>query len=520
MEWINQEGKDFKGTYTIPKPKLVVDPLHLRFDEVEPGIIQTASFIIKNVGGPCPSDTELNVWIDNPNSWVRMVRSFSLTDSGDLPLQVEIEADGEEWDTKYSEIIRIKLGEEETQVKVELQTKPEPIRVRYTGQTTGPAYTYTPPLTAVVPHRRLPAWAKWIIGMLIAFPILFLVCGYVLGPVLGCLGEVSNNCRNIYTMDTETFGQIRLSFGQDPVWSPDGEKIVFSTPASVGYNKQSIFVINSDGSNRVKLANNVDGLYCSWSPDSKKIAVISGDLDKVYVINADGSNKIKVLPPTELNEYLYYICRPAWSPDGSKIAFYTDSNIGNPEIYVMNSDCNQLRMLAYGYDPIWSPDGSKIAFESTRDGNFEIYIMNADGSGQVNLTNNPADDGYPCFSPDGQKIVFRRIDVKSGIYNTKQLMICIIDFACSEPTFIGRGYFGGWFPDGKKFVFSAYEEDSYNYYIIDADDVNNRFEIVLTKDLSIDTEFISISPDGEKILFAQEGGIRWNNFGEIIRVAY
>jgi len=57
LEWIIKEGKDFKGTYTIPKPKLAVDPAYICFDKVEPGKIQTASFTIKNVGGSCPSDT-------------------------------------------------------------------------------------------------------------------------------------------------------------------------------------------------------------------------------------------------------------------------------------------------------------------------------------------------------------------------------------------------------------------------------------------------------------------------------
>jgi Tol biopolymer transport system component len=101
--------------------------------------------------------------------------------------------------------------------------------------------------------------------------------------------------------------------------------------------------------------------------------------------------------------------RPAWSPDGRKIAFLS-SRDGNQEVYVMNADGSGQRRLtrnpAYDGGPAWydggsawSPDARKIAFVSSRDGNREVYVMNADGSGQRNLTRSPASEGWFAWSP-------------------------------------------------------------------------------------------------------------------------
>ena len=95
-----------------------------------------------------------------------------------------------------------------------------------------------------------------------------------------------------------------------------------------------------------------------------------------------------------------------------RIAFRVEGD-GNIEIYVMYADgSNQVNLTnntAFDSEPAWSPDGSKIAFVSVvseRDGNIEIYVMDADGSNQVNLTNNVASDDNIAWSPDGSKIAF------------------------------------------------------------------------------------------------------------------
>jgi TolB protein len=100
---------------------------------------------------------------------------------------------------------------------------------------------------------------------------------------------------------------------------------------------------------------------------------------------------------------------PAWTPDGGRIAFYSERD-GNAEIYVMNADGSGVTRLTNtsadeGY-PAWSPDGRTISFDSDRTGNFDIFAMNADGSNVRPLTRHPARDVSATWSPDGSKIVF------------------------------------------------------------------------------------------------------------------
>jgi TolB protein len=138
-----------------------------------------------------------------------------------------------------------------------------------------------------------------------------------------------------------------------------------------------------------------------------------------------------------------------------RIAFTSDHPDGNSEIWVMDADGTGQRRLTVGPGwannewPDWSPDGSKIAFHSDRDGNREIYVMNADGTGQTNLTNNAAEDETPAWSPDGSKIAFHsswRDPWGGGIY--------VMNADGTAPTHVGGQYGAAWSPDGSKIAFS------------------------------------------------------------------
>jgi Tol biopolymer transport system component len=233
-----------------------------------------------------------------------------------------------------------------------------------------------------------------------------------------------------------------------------------------------IYIINSNGTGSTRLtADSASDVGPAWSPDGTKIAFQS-DRDgnpEIYVMNADGSN------PIRLTTHAASDSQPAWSPDGARIAF-TSNRDGNAEIYVMNADgSNQVRLTndaASDGEPAWSPDGARIAFTSDRDGNPEIYVMNADGSGVVRVTSDPsAASAAPDWSPDGSRIAFsRRWCSNASCFEAVFVMNAdgsgVNQIACCD----ARG--PSWAPDGRKIAFTANASVSPVIAVIRADGMN------------------------------------------------
>jgi len=135
-----------------------------------------------------------------------------------------------------------------------------------------------------------------------------------------------------------------------------------------------------------------------WSPDGTRLAFNRGNV--IHVVDADGTDLRSFERGTN----------PAWSPDGSRIAYDNGHNI-----FVFDPNgAGGGTLVRAGVQPAWSPDGSKIAFEVTvgpNDSEADIYVMNADGSDPVNLTQQiTLVDREPTWSPDGSRIAFRRLD--------------------------------------------------------------------------------------------------------------
>jgi Tol biopolymer transport system component len=195
----------------------------------------------------------------------------------------------------------------------------------------------------------------------------------------------------------------------------------------------------------------------------------AGNAD-IYLVNADGTNERRLTDDPAYDGW------PAWSPDGSRIAFMSTRS-GNPDIYVMNADGTHVQQLttdpANDIWPEWSPvppggdtGGSQIVFPSRRDGNFEIYVMDADGSNPRRLTDTPAVEDFPAWSPGGTQIVYARVEGEDGTYLMKA------DGSDQHKVSDIVGFEYAWSPDGTRIAFASDHEGFRGIYIMDADGGN------------------------------------------------
>jgi Tol biopolymer transport system component len=173
-----------------------------------------------------------------------------------------------------------------------------------------------------------------------------------------------------------------------PAWLPDGTQVVF---LSVRDRSFQFYMVNIDGTRLTILDS---GLPASEVTPEERIYWIPVGFDQNYLTRSDGSSYSMNDTGLALGEF------PAWSPDGTRIAFHSDRD-GDLDIYVVSADRSEIVQLtgneATDVYPTWSPDGTRIAFASDRDGNLEIYTMNADGTEQTRMTDNSASDYIPSW---------------------------------------------------------------------------------------------------------------------------
>lgn len=219
-----------------------------------------------------------------------------------------------------------------------------------------------------------------------------------------------------------------------------------------------------------------------------------GDLD-IYVADSDGAGVQRVTddPDDEFG--------PAWSPDGTRIAF-TRGLEDDPNIYIVNSDGSGEVQLtddpADDADPAWSPDGTSIAFVSTREGDSDVYLMSADGSDQRRLTDHSASDFDPAWSADGTQLFFSR-DEHDG---AEQSDIWLMSIRGRKAWKVVGGpdsqYQPAPSPDGTRLAFVSNRDGVAQIYVMDLPDSEPR-QLTHTP---ANKSRPSWSPDGKQIVFA------------------
>lgn len=243
----------------------------------------------------------------------------------------------------------------------------------------------------------------------------------VLVPLTGLIvfDYFDGTTKNIYSMNPDGSGLSQLTSytGSNPATSNEYPDLSFDRSSIVFSREWNVFRMNADGSGLAQITftspNTLPQVWPRWSPDGSRIVYESqfaccviGNRE-IHTMNPDGSGDVRLTSNAVWDGF------PSWSPDGSLIVYDNDpSNTGlNADILRMDvngGNVTQLTSSASGaQQPMYSPDGSRILFHSDRGSNYQLYVIQADGSGETPLTGSTTGDNtFHAWSPDGAYIVF------------------------------------------------------------------------------------------------------------------
>ncbi|HEX2187949.1 MAG TPA: hypothetical protein VHG51_03575 [Longimicrobiaceae bacterium] len=215
--------------------------------------------------------------------------------------------------------------------------------------------------------------------------------------------------RDLYRIASDGTSPLRLTASEhgsfEPAVSPDGAWIAF---ASSRDGDAELYVMRADGSEQRRLtAFHRDDWGAAWSPDGRTLAFLSDreGADRIFLVRPDGTGLRRLsgaeadtaAAATDVKE-----AEPAWSPDGGRIAFVRHTRDGTARIRVADVAGGGTTEVSDGRGrdgtPVWSPDGRYLAFTSDRDGDPELYLMRADGTGVTRLTRAPGADWLPRWT--------------------------------------------------------------------------------------------------------------------------
>ena len=249
---------------------------------------------------------------------------------------------------------------------------------------------------------------------------------------------------DIWTFDFETGEMKQLTFGQfwndRPRWSPDGNWVVFVSNRT-GY--QDIFKVPANGGDVIQLTDFQRWTDSpSFSPDGSSIVFMSNESgnNDIWIMDADGSNRYQITTHEGSDEHV------EWTPDGKGLLWSSDRDNGDADIWHMDIATETKTQLTteFGADisPSPSPDGKLIAFVSNRqfksdpdrpfkDRDKDVWLMKADGSWPVRLTDNQGCDFCPCWSPDGRYLMYTSATDRTACH------LRVIDLTAVNEAFAG-----------------------------------------------------------------------------------
>ncbi len=262
-----------------------------------------------------------------------------------------------------------------------------------------------------------------------------------------------------------------------PCWSPDGTQIAFQSNRS---GNTDLYVMDRDGEEVRQITSHQAGdYYPTWTPDGKGLIFSTDrngraelgrqDLD-VYSIDVD-TGKLTALVTDGANEIF-----PRMSPDGNKVAYVSD-HVSDRRVYHLmvrdlatQSDLNLTPMEFEAFDPVWSPEGDQLVYSApnplTKDNKYDLFLVNADGTGTRVLTSNPDHDFNADWSPDGFTLAYQ-----APVNGVVQIHLFDLETGDSYPVteVAAHNDSPNWSPDGSEIAFVSQRDGNLEIYRMNAD---------------------------------------------------